>query len=249
MNKNFTFKCIALFAFTLLGFKAQAQYYADGTILTKSLTVDTNGGTEPLGSEGSWYKWTPNNGAEIEAGNDSDGTGDKDSNQATITWNAEWPSAGGNPIELIKDYKIIAEEFNSCQSTISTELSKTDIDVKLVKPDVLKINSANEVCQSTIATFTLYGTPGGVISYSVTGSEIKTGTAVFGLTDGKVEIQITPDGSGDIVLTVDKVSYTATQPSTPQVSVTFENITETTVKSKSILLSAGPVISEITFDE
>ncbi len=60
MNKNFTLKCITLFAFTLLGFKAQAQYYADGStqadgtplVATKSLTVDTQGpnGASPDGT-------------------------------------------------------------------------------------------------------------------------------------------------------------------------------------------------------
>lgn len=254
MKRNFTFKSLAFLTLFLVSFKMQAQtpiktFYADGNIATKSISVDTKSpnGASPDGTEGSWYKWTLNNGATFTAGNDPDGAGTDDSNQATITWNAStsWPSAGGNPMDLIKDYNVIAEEFNSCQPT-STGDSKTEINIKLVKPDILKIEADTEICGSNTATFTLYGTPGGIVHYSVTGSTTTTGNVTIDHT-GKVDIQIVSNGSGDIVLTITKVEFKADQPSNPTRTETFENLTMTAGNLKTIPLKQAPVISEIVF--
>ena len=275
MNKNFTLKCITLFAFTLLGFKAQAQYYADGStqadgtplVATKSLTVDTQGpnGASPDGTAGSWYRWNPNAGttttATFTAGNDPDGSGLNYSNQATITWNAVWrtaPSGVPTPAEiaaLIKDYKITAEEFNSCQPSISTEDSKTDINVKLVKPDVLFIDAdSDDVCSTAKANITLYGTPGAIVNFEVTNGNVTvtsvvTNTSATLDSDGKIDIEITPNGTVDVVFVINNVTYTATQPAPLSTKVTFTNstITNAAGKTVTIKLSAGPVISPIEF--
>ncbi|MDM1296942.1 hypothetical protein HXZ94_00290 [Empedobacter falsenii] len=254
MKRNFTIKSLVFLTLFIVSFKTQAQtpiktFYADGNVATKLLSVDTESpnGASPDGTEGSWYKWTLNNGATFTAGNDPDGAGTDDSNQVTITWNAStsWPSAGGNPMDLIKDYNVIAEEFNSCQPT-STEDSKTEINVKLVKPDILKIEADTEICGSSTATFTLYGTPGGIVYYSVTGSTTPTGNVTIDQT-GKVDIQIVSNGSGDIVLTITKVEFIANQPSNQPRIDTFENLTPIAGNSKIIPLKKAPVISEIVF--
>ncbi|WP_334127163.1 hypothetical protein [Empedobacter brevis] len=267
MNKNFTFKCMALVAFTLMGFKAQAQYYADGTpgvAPTKSLTVDTQGpdGASPDGTTGSWYRWNPNAGttttATYTAGDDPDGSGLNDSNKADITWNATWPTAPTGvptPVEitaLIKDYKITAEEFNSCQPTTSTGTSKTEIDVKLVKPDVLFIDADNDICSTAKANITLYGTSGAVVNYTINGGDVTAGgtnTSATLNSDGKIDIEITPSGAGDVVFVINNVTYTATQPAPLSTQVTFTNstITNAAGKTVTIKLNAGPVISPIAF--
>ncbi|MDM1073779.1 hypothetical protein HX001_14920 [Empedobacter brevis] len=268
MNKNFTLKCMALFAFTLMGFKAQAQYYADGTILnaTKSLIVDTNGGSEPTGTTGSWYKWTTNNGASyISATSTNAPTGsiNKDTNKADVTWNASWPSApasGTAPTAadiaaLIQDYKITAEEFNSCQpnsSTANPNPAMTEIDVKLVKPDVLFIDADSDVCSTAKANITLYGTSGAVVNYTINGGNVTAGgtnTSATLNSDGKIDIEITPSGTGDVIFVINNVTYTATQPGPLSTQVTFTNstITNAAGKTVTIKLSAGPVISPIVF--
>ncbi len=257
MKRNFTFKSLAFLTLFLVSFKTQAQaqtpiktFYADGNVATKSISVDTElpNGASPDGTEGSWYKWTLNNGAtyySASSTNAPNGSINHDTNKVDITWNATWPSAGGNPMDLIKYYNVIAEEYNSCQAT-STGDSKTEINVKLVKPDILTIDSDTEICGSSTATFTLYGTPGGIVYYSVTGSATPTGSAIIDQT-GKVDIQIVSNGSGDIVLTTTKVEFKADQPSNPTRTETFENLTMTAGNFKTIPLKQAPIISEIVF--
>lgn len=251
MNKNFTLKCIALFAFTLLGFKAQAQYYVNYTETTKSLKVDTTDGED--GTTGSWYKWTVDNGAASESVPSTNAPTEsinKDSNKATITWKATWPIAGGDPLELIKDYKITAEEFNSCQPSISTEDSKTDINVKLVKPDVLFIDADSDVCSTAKANITFYGTPGAVVNYIINGGTVSDGgsdtSATFDI-DGKIDLEISSNGTTDVELEISDVEFTSPQNS--ELKFKSTTITATAGKTITIPLSAGPVISEITFDE
>lgn len=256
MNKNFTLKCMALFAFTLMGFKAQAQYYADGTIATKDLKVDIDDGTD--GTIGSWYRWNPNAGttntATYTAGDDPDGSELNDSNQATITWNpGAWPGSGGNPLDLIKDYKIIAEEFNSCQPSTSTEDSKTDIDVKLIKADVLKISKVGNTDICYIATvppvveIEILGTPEGAVNFTVTGGSVTTNSINFDV-NGKAIVKVTSTG-GDIELTIDKVVYTKTQPSglnfeisTLGAGIAFNEGSPFTIK-----VGSAPKVSPIVF--
>lgn len=255
MKRNFTFKSLAFLTLFIVSFKTQAQtpiktFYADGNVATKSLSVDTESpnGASSDGTEGSWYKWTLNNGATYYSASSTNaptGSINHDTNKADITWNATWPIAGGNPMDLIKDYNVIAEEFNSCQTTSTTD-SKTEINVKLVKPDILTIDSDTEICGSSTATFTLYGTPGGIVYYSVTGSATPTGSAIIDQT-GKVDIQIVSNGSGDIVLTTTKVEFKADQPSNPTRTETFENLIMTAGNFKTIPLKQAPIISEIVF--
>ena len=259
MEINFTLKCIALSAFTLVGFKAQAQtYYADGTVAIKSLTVDTNlpDGASIDGTVGSWYAWNPNAGAtttaSYTAGDDLDGTGGiDDSNKADITWGATWPAAttviptAAEIAELTKDYKITAEEFNSCQIT-ATASSTTEIDVKLVKPDVLFIDADTSACSGSTATITLYGTSNAVVNYTITNGTAATAFVTLD-SAGKADVTITPTAGGNVTFTINNVANTFTQPTTPPTSpVTYTN---TTISFATATITAGqsPVISPIVF--
>lgn len=254
MKKISTSQKVILIAFTLFGFVLQAQtYYADGLIATKNLTVDliSPDGATPDGSIGSWYKWNPAIGvtttATFTANDDTDGTGNNDGNQAVISWNAVWPAAGGDPLKLIQDYKISAEEFNSCQSTTSTATSKTEIEVKLVKPDILKIDSDTEACASTNATITLYGTPGAVVNFTVTNSTTTATSATFG-TDGIVNVDVTPNGNGNIVFTIVNVTFTATQPAPLSSPISYSATTFTNgTNTVTVNVNKAPVISPIQF--
>ena len=258
MKNNFTLKYIALVAFTFVGIKAQAQtYYADGTVAIKSLTVDTNlpDGASIDGTVGSWYAWNPNAGAtttaSYTAGDDLDGPGADDSNKADITWRAKWPGAttvaptAAEIAELTKDYKITAAEFNSCQTT-ATASSTTEIDVKLVKPDVLFIDADTSACSGSTATITLYGTPNAVVNYTITNGTAATAFVTLD-SAGKADVTITPTAGGNVTFTINNVANTFTQPTTPPTSpVTYTN---TTISFATATITAGqsPVISPIVF--
>ncbi|WP_353097085.1 hypothetical protein [Empedobacter brevis] len=227
MNKNFTLKCMALFAFTFLGFKAQAQYYADGTILnaTKSLIVDTDptkgsGNETSIGSPGSTYTWTATStfsGATPDFPNTEPGNTINDDNIAVVKWNpGAWPVSGGNPMDLIKDYTITVVENSTCPPAVSTD-NTTNIDVKLVKADILKISTAaSNVCYIGTTTpdvqIDLEGTPEATVNFTVISGGTPTTSAITFDVNGKKEIIITPTG-GDIVVRIDDVVYTKTQPS------------------------------------
>ncbi|MBO6212033.1 hypothetical protein [Algoriella sp.] len=258
MEINFTLKCIALSAFTLVGFKAQAQtYYADGTVAIKSLTVDTNlpDGASTDGTVGSWYKWNPNAGATTTAaytaGDDPDGVGINDSNQADITWDATWPGAttvvptAAQIAELTKDYKITAEEFNSCQTT-ATASSTTEIDVKLVRPDVLFIDADTSACSGSTATITLYGTPNAVVNYTITNGTAATAFVTLD-SAGKADVTITPTAGGNVTFTISSVVNTFTQPVPLGTTVPFTNSTIISFATATITVGASPVISPIVF--
>lgn len=254
MEINFTLKCITLSAFTLVGFKAQAQtYYADGTVATKSLTVDTNlpDGASTDGTVGSWYKWDPNNGAiATTAINDPDGPGTNDSNKADITWDATWPRGttvvptAAQIAELTKDYKITAEEFNSCQTT-ATASSTTEIDVKLVRPDVLFIDADTSACSGSTATITLYGTPNAVVNYTITNGTAATAFVTLD-SAGKADVTITPTAGGNVTFTISSVVNTFTQPVPLGTSVTYTNTT-ISFATATITVGQSPVISPIVF--
>lgn len=258
MEINFTLKYIALSAFTLVGFKAQAQtYYADGTVAIKSLTVDTNlpDGASTDGTVGSWYKWNPNVGATTTAtytaGDDPDGVGINDSNQVDITWGATWPGAttavptAVQIAQLTQDYKITAEEFNSCQTT-STTSSTAVIDVKLVKPDVLFIDADTSACSGSTATITLYGTPKAVVNYTITNGTAATAFVTLD-SAGKADVTITPTAGGNVTFTINNVANTFTQPTTPPTSpVTYTNTT-ISFATATITVGQSPVISPIVF--
>ena len=258
MKNNFTLKYIALVAFTFVGIKAQAQtYYADGTLPTKILTVDTDAtlGGALSGTVGSLYAWNANAGAtttaSYTAGDDLDGPGADDSNKADITWNAKWPGAttvaptAAEIAELTKDYKITAAEFNSCQTT-ATASSTTEIDVKLVRPDVLFIDADTSACSGSTATITLYGTPNAVVNYTITNGTAATAFVTLD-SAGKAAVTITPTAGGNVTFTISSVVNTFTQPAPLGTSVTYTNSTIISFATATITVGASPVISPITF--
>lgn len=251
MKNNFTLKYIALVAFTFVCIKAQAQFYANGTLTTKRLTVDidpTLGGASPDGSPGSTYTWSSTAGSFI--GTDPENTISTD-NKATIYWEASWPGAttavptAAEIAELTKDYKITAAEFNSCQTT-ATASSTTEIDVKLVRPDVLFIDADTSACSGSTATITLYGTPNAVVNYTITNGTAATAFVTLD-SAGKADVTITPTAGGNVTFTISSVVNTFTQPAPLGTSVTYTNSTIISFATATITVGASPVISPITF--
>lgn len=245
--KNNILKILSLASCLAVGTLANAQaYYADANDPTKDLTVDidpANGGQSPNGSDGSWYQWTVDNGATYVSPVDLEYPG-KDSNKATITWGATWPGAGGNPLDLIKDYKIKAEEFNDCQTSATTE-STVEIDVKLVKADILWIDYDTEYCSTGgKPSVTIHGTPGATVVYALMGSN-DTAPIVIG-NDGKITVEINPDDSGDdIVFTVDSVEFAGVQHNGNPFTCSSATISNTEGNTVTIKVGQAPTISDI----
>lgn len=245
--KNSTLKILVLCAVSFLSYQAKAQtYYAPSTNLTKDISVDTdpsNGGASPDGTIGSWYQWVSDNSSVITASDSPNNPAANDGNKATITWNATWPTNFADATQLIKDYNIKATEFNTCDSTTG---DNTEINVKLVKADVLHVESDSSICGTSPATITIYGTPNSTINYTVSGTDFNAPVTTDN--DGKAEIQIIPNGTGDIVFTIDDITYANTQPdSTPfTISEVGANFTLT---SNIITVEVGtsPQISPISF--
>ncbi|QES93251.1 hypothetical protein F0358_11295 [Empedobacter brevis] len=224
MNKNFTLKCMALFTFSLIGFKAQAQkyYYGDGNVGTKYLTVDTDkakgsGNETGDGSLNSTYFWTslPSvsfPGLELE-------NTKLDDNKATISWDAIWPTLPtDSPLQLIKDYKITVKETGSCTPT-NPDDAETSVNVKLVKTDIINIEPESGYCYdgtTPVATnIKLLGTPGGIVTYDYyfvlsdgTNSKPLTDSVVLNKDNGGQEIAIIPTATTvEIVVTITKISF------------------------------------------
>lgn len=214
---------------------------------TKNLTVDTEN-NPPDGSVGSWYKWEINNNASIiGTGDDPDGPGTNDNNQALITWNATFPTSyvANNTNELIKDYLIIATEYNNCDDVNG---SSTTTEVKLVKLDILSIEVDSNICNEDQGNITIYGTPNASIAINLIGGELVNQTSIIIGSDGRVDIPIKPTGnSEEIGIQIAEMSFNAQNPYNNSFSLQKTSGFSFDVSNLKINVGTSPIISPIMF--
>lgn len=222
-------------------------WYLSADDATKNLTVDTEN-NQPNGSEGSWYKWEINNNATIlGTGDDPDGPGQNDNNEALITWNATFPTSfiANNTNELIKDYSITATEYNNCDDTNG---SVTTTEVKLVKLDILHIEADSNICNNDQATITIYGTPSATINLNLTGGELINQTPIVIGNDGRIDVAVRAiTNSVEIGIQIAEMNYTAQNPYNNTFNLQKTNGFSFDASNVKISVGTSPVISPIMF--
>jgi len=222
-------------------------WYLSAEDATKNLTVDTEN-NPPDGSEGSWYKWEINNNATIlGTGDDPDGPGQNDNNQALITWNATFPTSyvANNTNELIKDYSVTATEYNNCDDTNG---SVTTTDVKLVKLDILLVEVDSNICNEDQGNITIYGTPNATIILNLSGGELVTQSPIIIGEDGRTDIAVkATTNSSEIGIQIAEMNYTAQNPYNNSFNLQKTNGFSFDATNLKINVGTSPVISPIMF--
>jgi len=222
--KNSTFKLLATLLFGMLVYTAQAQ---DQTICegaVKNYTVDTEApdGANPDGTPGSWYAWSviePAFAGTITAGDDPDGAGTNDSNQATIDWDTT--PVGTYTVQVI-------ETTGTCVGdpiTFTVEIVSGP-----TAPTVIADPSA--ICSGDDAVFTITGAPGNVVTYTINGGAPQT-TTILGT--GEVDVVI-PGVTADQTIVITLV---ATDGSPDACTTAVTGVTAT------VTVNAAPITSPI----
>lgn len=221
--KNSHLKLLAIVFFSLLVYTASAQ--VDQTICggaVKNYTVDTQApdGASPDGTPGSFYTWsvtTPGFVGVITAGDDPDGPGTNDSNQATIDW-------GTTPVGI---YTVQVIETNG--TCIGDPVVFT---VEIVDgPVAPTITTNSPICSGDDAVFTIVGTAGNVVTYSIDGGASQTTTIGVG---GTVDV-IIPSVTTDTVIVITSIATNGD----PTACTSAINVTAT------VIVTAQPTTSPI----
>lgn len=222
--KNSTLKLIASLVLTLVLYvvNAQDQTICEGAI--KNYTVDTQApdGANPDGTPGSWYAWsvtTPGFLGTITAGDDPDGPGANDSNQATIDWDT-------TPIGT---YIVQVIETNG--TCVGDPITFTvEIVAGPTAPTVVADPTA--ICSGDDAVFTITGTPGNVVTYTINGGATQTTTI---LSTGEVDVIITGATANQTIV----ITSVATDGSPTACTTTVTGVTAT------VTVNAAPTTSPI----
>lgn len=219
--KNSTLKLFASAVLMMMMYVVNAQ---DQTIClgaTKNYVVDVTApdGQAPDGTPGSFYAWSvieAGFAGTITAGNDPDGPGANDSNQATIAW-------GATPIGL---YTVQVIETNG--TCVGDPITFT---VEIVDgPAAPTITTNSPICSGDDAVFTIHGAPGNVVTYDINGTP---GTATI-LGTGEVDVIIV-GATANQTMTITSVATD----DTPEACTTTVNVTAT------IIVNAAPTTSPI----
>lgn len=221
--KNSTLKLFSFLALVLALYAANAQ---DQTICegaVKNYTVDTQApdGASPDGTPGSWYTWsvsTPGFAGTITAGNDADGPGTNDSNQATIDWDT-------TPIGI---YTVEVVETNG--TCVGDPITFT---VEIVAgPTAPTVDTNSPICSGDDAVFTITGAPGNVVIYTINGGAPLT-TTILGT--GEVDVVIVGATANQTIV----ITSVATDGASDACTTTVTGVTAT------ITVNAAPTTSPI----
>lgn len=223
--KNSTLKLLATFLLTLLVYtvNAQIQVCEGGSVNLKTDVDPANGGLDPDGTSGSFYTWSADNGAtytDFAPGSNPNG----DSNKATINF------AGvtvGTTVTIT-----VVETSGLCEG------DPIDFFVEIIaSADVTAIAATSPaLCDGTgTNNFTITGTPGAIVDYSLVDvlGNTTTGTVTLDATTGIATVAV-PAGVGTSTITIVSVD-----------NGTCENTTATAAWTASITVSAQPLTSPI----
>lgn len=220
--KNSTLKLFASVVFMMMMYVVNAQ---DQTICfgaTKNYVVDVTApdGQAPDGTPGSFYAWSvleAGFAGTITAGDDGDGPGINDSNQATIDW-------GTTPIGL---YTVQVIETNG--DCVGDPITFT---VEIVDgPAAPTITTNSPICSGNDAVFTIHGAAGNLVTYNINGGGDQTATI---LGTGEVDVIIV-GATANQTMTITGVATNGD----PDACTSTVNVTAT------IIVNAAPTTSPI----
>lgn len=219
--KNSTLKLIASAVFMMMMYVVNAQNQTICFGATKNYVVDVTApdGQAPDGTPGSFYAWSvleAGFAGTITAGDDGDGPGINDSNQATIDW-------GTTPIGL---YTVQVIETNG--DCVGDPITFT---VEIVDgPAAPTIETNSPICSGDDAVFTIEGAPDNVVTYDINGT---AGTATIGA-GGNVDV-IVPGATVNQTMTITAIATDGD----PDACTSAVNVTAT------IIVNAAPTTSPI----